>query len=171
MSRRSDRKARQREKRAEALRNTAIALVFGLVMLGLGAFGLLSNLSQLRDYENSPDVRTVEAEVTAVDAHRDKTKDVTGGMPEYYYHANLEFSVDGSPTYTGEADFSQQLNDGDTVRVEVYQRPDGSYAVSRITDKEKALLASIPTLIALGAGAIVTLAAVVVGIGGLRKKV
>ena len=171
MSRRSDRKARQREKRAEALRNAAIALVFGLVMLGLGAFGLSSTLIQLRDYQNSPDVRTVEAEVTAVDARRDQTKDVTGGLPEYYYHANLSFTVGDSPTYTGEADFSRQLNDGDTVRVEVYQKPDGSYAIPRVTDKEEALLANIPPILALGVGAIVTLAAVVVGIGELRKKV
>ena len=169
MSKRAERKRKQAEQRASSIRDALLVLVFGLVLLGLGIFGMHSNGRELREYQGSSDIRTVEAKVVSVAVHDDPTQDEeTGGLPRYVWDATLEFRVDDGPTYTDIKQYDHEVFVGDTVKVKVFQRSDGTYALPLITNSTGGFLSNIPMIIAMVVGGFIALAAAVVLIDAVR---
>ena len=120
MSKRAERKRKKAEQRSKTIRDAALVLVFGLVLLGLGIFGIRSNGRELREYQGSSDIRTVEAMIVSVSVHDDPTQDEeTGGLPRYVWDATLEFRVDDGPTYTDIKQYDHEVFVGDTVKVRI----------------------------------------------------
>lgn len=169
MSKRAERKRKKAEQRSKTIRDAALVLVFGLVLLGLGIFGIRSNGRELREYQGSSDIRTVEAMIVSVSVHDDPTQDEeTGGLPRYVWDATLEFRVDDSPAYTDFMQFDHEVAVGDMVKVKVFQRSDGTYALPLITNSTGSFLSNIPMIIAMVVGGFIALAATVVLIDAIR---
>lgn len=168
MSKRSERKRRKAERRSKTIRESVFVLALGLIFLAAGIYGLHTTGRTLREYQQSPDVRTVEAQVVSVEIHDDPAKDENSGRPQYVWDATLEFIVDDSPAYTGTKRYYQEVAAGQTVRTEVYLRPDGTYAIPEVTDNTSSFVTNIPMYAALAAGGLLSVAAAVVLAGALR---
>ncbi len=108
-------------------KNTVLFLIFDIVMVLAGLYGLFVSLTGGMGYINSPDKRTVNAEVVRVEYtfRRDDDGDVTGEK----WKATLQYTVDGK-SYTAKKVFSTKTYNGETVSIEVYKTSKGEYKVS-----------------------------------------
>lgn len=147
--------ARRAERRKKAVKTALIPLVFGLVMLGLGIFGLLRNNRDLREYQNSADRREVEASVTYVEIKQDKP--LPNELPEYYWDADLVFTVDGKE-YKDEIRRYSELKQGDKLTVEVYQTGSGEYRIPTVKTETGNTLSNLLMYAAIAVGGVILLA-------------
>ena len=162
MSKKNDRRKRALEKEKTTAKAAIITLAVAAVFLVLGIVGLIQNSSRLREYENAEDTRRVEATVTDT-----KLKNDQAGEREWY--TRVKYEVDGEEYRGAITLYKNSVKVGDTVKVEVYQRPNGKYVIPEITDTGELTSKNIVNYIALAAGAVLLAAAVTVLVSSARK--
>ena len=121
-----------------------LGLFIGLGMIAAGIAGIVTSLAAADDYDNSTDIRTVDAVIETIE----RSEEVIGEKSKV---------VDGK-TYQGRYDvttysdsrerdqFYRQLKAGDIISVEVYRSRNGEYKMSSDTSPVDFLLycAAIP---------------------------
>ena len=157
---------KRRERRKKALKFVLIPYVFSLVMIGLGIWGLVRTNVALRAYQNSDDVRNVEAKVTYVEVREEK--DAVENTKKSVWDAKLAFTVEGKE-YTGETRLYRAVKEGDPVTVEVYRTAKGTYEIPTVTSETGKGLSDILMYVALGVGILVFCGATVYLIDELKK--
>ena len=138
------------KKRKKIGKYDILALLFGLGMLVAGIAGIVTSLAAADDYDNSTDIRTVDAVIEKIERSREKHEDKEDrnnerkNYIETVHKMKLSFVADGT-TYQGKYDyrtfsydretdqFYNQLKKGDTIPVEVYRSRNGEY---KIADEE-----------------------------------
>lgn len=140
-----------------------LAILLGIGLLVAGVLGIVTSRLSADDYQNSPDIRWVDAVIEKIQSHYEKDKNDRVTMVTY--KTTVSFVVDGK-TYQGKYKFYDYpkdymvnfMNDeprsGDTIRIEVYKSRDGMYKVSPDNSPVGFLLycAAIPVgLIIIGA--------------------
>ena len=168
-----------------------LAILIGVGLLVAGVLGIVTSLTNSDDYNNSDDIRTVDAVIEKIERSEEKHEDKEDRNDKYknYIKTNhkmkLSFAVDGK-TYQGkyyyqtfsydrERDqFYKQLKRGDSISVEVYKSQDGTYKMSQNNNPVNFFLYCAAVLV----GLIIT-AAIIYGIlkpeaeqqtGGKGKK-
>ena len=156
------------KKRKKIGKYDILALLFGLGMLVAGIAGIVTSLAAADDYNNSTDIRTVDAVIETIERSEkvigEKAKgnnklmvDNINTFLETLHKMKVSFVVNGE-TYGGrynvttysdsrERDqFYHQLKAGDTIPVEVYRSRNGEYKMSSDTSPVDFLLycAAIP---------------------------
>ena len=154
------------EKRKRAVRFVIVPLLFGLAMLILGIVGLAGNNSDFEAYQNSTDVRTVDATVTYAAIRQDKP--LPGERPQDVWDADLTYTVEGTE-YKGRERFYKEVKAGDTVRIEVYRTEKGTYEIPTATTETGNKLSNLLMYLAIGVGALVTAGSVFYLVDELRK--
>ena len=162
MSRKNDKRKRNLEREKANAKTTIVPILAAVVFLVLGAVGLVRNGAYLKEYEGSGDIRTVEARVTDT-----KLKDDTVGDRTWY--ASLSFEVDGKTYHDAATLYTHSVRVGENVTVEVYERPNGSYAIPEIKDSSDLALKNILNYIALAVGAVLMTASVIYLAAAVRK--
>lgn len=140
------------KKRKKIGKYDILALLFGLGMLVAGIAGIVTSLAADDDYDNSTDIRTVDAVIEKIERSEkvigEKSKgnnklmvDNIDTFLETLHKMKVSFVVDGE-TYQGwynvttysdsqESDrFYHQLKAGDTISVEVYRSRNGEYKIA-----------------------------------------
>ena len=140
------------KKRKKIGKYDILALLFGLGMLVAGIAGIVTSLAAADDYDNSTDIRTVDAVIEKIERSEkvigEKSKgnnklmvDNIDTFLETLHKMKVSFVVDGE-TYQGwynvttysdsqESDrFYHQLKAGDTISVEVYRSRNGEYKIA-----------------------------------------
>ena len=140
------------KKRKKIGKYDILALLFGLGMLVAGIAGIVTSLATADDYNNSTDIRTVDAVTEKIERSEkvigEKSKgnnklmvDNIDTFLETLHKMKVSFVVDGE-TYQGwynvttysdsqESDrFYHQLKAGDTISVEVYRSRNGEYKIA-----------------------------------------
>ncbi len=102
-------------------------VAFDIIVILVGLYGLFVSLTGGMEYINSPDKRTVNADVISVDHRYEKDDD--GDIAREKWTAKLSYTVDGK-TYTAKKTFSSKTYSGETVRIEVYKTSKGEYKAS-----------------------------------------
>ncbi len=128
-------------------KTAALFLIFDIVAVICGLYGAFASLTGGMGYINSPDIRTVEADVVSVSIRYEKDDN---GYDKGEWTAKLRYTVDGKE-YTGKVTFSTAVYRGETVDIEVYKAPNGKYKISKIS-----------TL-----GVIISVSVLIIGIMGL----
>lgn len=120
---------------------TFLALLWGVGMMAVGIIGVVTSLMQVEDYENTPDIRTVDAVIQSIETKNEKNEN--GSLRERHYKIKISYEVDGK-TYRGRKDLYaygnmadsekreqyDQLKKGSTIPVEVYQDRNGNYRLA-----------------------------------------
>ena len=140
------------KKRKKIGKYDILALLFGLGMLVAGIAGIVTSLAAADDYNNSTDIRTVDAVIEKIERSEkvigEKSKgnnklmvDNIDTFLETLHKMKVSYVVDGE-TYQGrynvttysdsqERDqFYHQLKAGDTISVEVYRSRNGEYKIA-----------------------------------------
>ena len=143
-----------------------LAILLGVGLLVAGALGIVTSLATTDDYNNSNDIRTVDAIIEKIERSGEKYEDEEDRNNKYknYIETNhkmkLSFVVDGK-TYQGkyyyrtfsydrESDqFYKQLKRGDTIPVEVYKSQDGTYKMSQDNNPVYFILYCVAVLVGL----------------------
>ena len=138
---------KEKPARKEIGKYDILALLFGLGMLVAGIVGVVTSLAAADDYNNSDNIRTVDAVIETIERSEEKhegKEDWNNKRKNYIetiHKMNLSFVVDGK-THEGKYDcrtfsydperdeFYQQLKSGDTVSVEVYRSRNGEYKIA-----------------------------------------
>lgn len=74
---------RKRKERREDTLITILAFLVGIGLMAAGIIGVVTSLMQAEDYENTPDIRTVDAVIESIETKNKKTitvpcmKDIT----------------------------------------------------------------------------------------------
>lgn len=131
-------------------KNTILFLIFDIVAVICGLYGAFVSLTGGMGYINSPDIRTVEADVVSVDIRYEKDDN---GYDKGEWIAYLSYTVDGRE-YTAKKKFLTKVYSGETVDIEVYKAPNGEYKMSD------------PNVL----GVIVSVAVLIIGITGLISE-
>ena len=135
---------RKRKERRKDTLITILAFLVGIGLMAAGIIGIATSLMQAEDYENTPDIRTVDAVIKSIET-KDETND-NGSLRERHYKLKISYEVDGK-TYKGRKDLYaygdwmdsekrkqyDQLKRGSTVPVEVYQDRNGNYKLADLT--------------------------------------
>ena len=144
-----------KKKRKKIGKYDVIILLIGIGLMVAGIVGIVTSLAAADDYDNSTDIRTVDAVIETLERSEkvigEKAKgnnklivDNINTFLETLHKMKLTYVVDGE-TYGGRYDvttysdsqerdqFYQQLKAGDTVPVEVYRSRNGEY---KIVDEE-----------------------------------
>ena len=162
MSKKNEKRKRNLEREKANARTAIVPMIAAIVFLALGAIGFFRNSGALKEYEASADIRVVEAAVTDT-----KCTDNTVGDRTWYTH--LRYEVDGR-TYNDTATLhTHSVNVGERVDVEVYQRPNGEYAIPEITNSSELAAENILNILSLAVGAVLMAASVVWLASSLRK--
>lgn len=164
MSKKEEKKQQNRQK---AVKNVIVPYIFGIAMLVLGIIGILGNNSALRDYQNSDDIRTVDAEVTYAEIK--EAGKLSYESKQYLWDAKLRFTVDGKE-YADKDRFYSEVKKGDTVRIEVYRTPDGDYRVPTVRKESTNKIRNILMYAALGLGIVVIAGSTFFLVDELRKN-
>ena len=143
------------KKRKKIGKYDILALLFGLGMLVAGIAGIVTSLAAADDYNNSTDIRTVDAVIEKIERSEkvigEKSKgnnklmvDNIDTFLETLHKMKVSYVVDGEAyqgrynvtTYSDSQErdqFYHQLKAGDTISVEVYRSQNGEY---KIADEE-----------------------------------
>lgn len=119
-------------KSGKIINSTFLAgMVIGIAFIIGGIFNIVSSDYYMREYENSTDIREVDAVVQYCTANQEK--DELGIMRTESYDMKLEYEVEGK-TYTvkqkikgSDKAFAEDLERGDTIALEVYRTSKGEY--------------------------------------------
>lgn len=140
------------KKRKKIGKYDILALLFGLGMLVAGIAGIVTSLAAADDYNNSTDIRTVDAVIETIERSEEVIGEKSKGnnklmvdnintFLETLHKMKVSYVVDGK-TYQGrynvttysdsqERDqFYHQLKAGDTISVEVYRSRNGEYKIA-----------------------------------------
>lgn len=124
-----------------------LAILLGIGLFVAGVLGIVTSLTTADDYNNSDDIRTVDAVIEKIERGKEKYEDKEDWSNKYknyvetIHKMKLSFVVDGKThqvkyyyrtfSYDRERDqFYNQLKRGDTIPVDVYKSRDGTYKVS-----------------------------------------
>lgn len=143
-----------------------LAILLGIGLLVAGVLGIVTSLTNSDDYNNSDDIRTVDAVIEKIERSEEKQEDNEDRNDKYknYIKTNhkmkLSFVVDGK-TYQGKYyyqtfsydreknQFYKQLQPGDSISVEVYKSQDGTYKMSQNNNPVNFLLYCAAVLVGL----------------------
>lgn len=143
-----------------------LAILLGIGLLVAGVLGIVTSLTNSDDYNNSDDIRTVDAVIEKIERSEEKQEDNEDRNDKYknYIKTNhkmkLSFVVDGK-TYQGKYyyqtfsydreknQFYKQLQRGDSISVEVYKSQDGTYKMSQNNNPVNFLLYCAAVLVGL----------------------
>ena len=143
------------KKRKKIGKYDVIILLIGIGLMVAGIAGIVTSLAAADDYDNSTDIRTVDAVIETIERSEEVIGEKSKGnnkllvdnintFLETLHKMKVSFVVDGE-TYQGrynvttysdsqERDqFYRQLKAGDTIPVEVYRSRNGEY---KIADEE-----------------------------------
>ena len=143
------------KKRKKIGKYDVIILLIGIGLMVAGIAGIVTSLAAADDYDNSTDIRTVDAVIETIERSEkvigEKAKgknklmvDNINTFLETLHKMKVSYVVDGE-TYGGRYDvttysdsqerdqFYHQLKVGDTIPVEVYRSRNGEY---KIADEE-----------------------------------
>lgn len=143
------------KKRKKIGKYDVIILLMGIGLMVAGIAGIVTSLAAADDYDNSTDIRTVDAVIETIERSEEVIGEKSKGnnklmvdnintFLETLHKMKVSFVVDGE-TYQGrynvttysdspERDqFYHQLKAGDTIPVEVYRSRNGEY---KIVDEE-----------------------------------
>ena len=162
MSKKNDKRKRNLAREKANAKTTIVPILAAVVFLVLGAVGLIRNGRYLEEYETSGDIRTVEAMVTDTKLKEDTVGDRT-------WYASLRYEVDGETYHGSTTLYTHSVRVGENVTVEVYERPDGSYAIPEITDASDLAVKNILNYVALAVGTVLMIASVVYLAAAVRK--
>ena len=121
-----------------------LAILLGIGLFVAGVLGIVTSLTTAGDYNNSDDIRTVDAVIEKIERGKEKYEDKEDWSNNYknyvetIHKMKLSFVVDGKThqvkyyyhtfSYDRERDqFYNQLKRGDTIPVDVYKSRDGTY--------------------------------------------
>ena len=135
---------RKRKERREDTLITILAFLVGIGLMAAGIIGVVTSLMQAEDYENTPDIRTVDAVIESIETKNKKNDN--GSLYERHYKLKISYEVDGK-TYNGRKDLYaygnmvdsekreeyDQLKRGSIIPVEVYQDRNGNYKLADLT--------------------------------------
>ena len=135
---------RKRKERRKDTLITILAFLVGIGLMAAGIIGVVTSLMQAEDYENTPDIRTVDAVIESIETKNEKNDN--GSLRERHYKLKISYEVDGK-TYNGRKDLYaygnmvdsekreeyDQLKRGSTIPVEVYQDRNGNYKLAELT--------------------------------------
>lgn len=143
------------KKRKKIGKYDIIILLIGIGLMVAGIAGIVTSLAAADDYDNSTDIRTVDAVIETIERSEEVVGEKSKGnnklmvdnintFLETLHKMKVSFVVDGE-TYGGRYDvttysdskerdqFYHQLKAGDTIPVEVYRSRNGEY---KIVDEE-----------------------------------
>ena len=135
---------RKRKERRKDTLITILAFLVGIGLMAAGIIGIVTSLMQAEDYENTPDIRTVDAVIESIETKNKKNDN--GSLRERHYKLKISYEVDGK-TYNGRKDLYaygnmvdskkreeyDQLKRGSIIPVEVYQDRNGNYKLAELT--------------------------------------
>lgn len=135
---------RKRKERRKDTLITILAFLVGIGLMAAGIIGVVTSLMQAEDYENTPDIRTVDAVIKSIETKNKKNDN--GSLRERHYKLKISYEVDGK-TYNGRKDLYaygnmvdsekreeyDQLKRGSIIPVEVYQDRNGNYKLAELT--------------------------------------
>lgn len=135
---------RKRKERRKDTLITILAFLVGIGLMAAGIIGVVTSLMQAEDYENTPDIRTVDAVIESIETKNKKNDN--GSLRERHYKLKISYEVDGK-TYNGRKDLYaygnmvdsekreeyDQLKRGSIIPVEVYQDRNGNYKLAELT--------------------------------------
>ena len=135
---------RKRKERRKDTLITILAFLVGIGLMAAGIIGIVTSLMQAEDYENTPDIRTVDAVIESIETKNKKNDN--GSLRERHYKLKISYEVDGK-TYNGRKDLYaygnmvdskkreeyDQLKRGSIIPVEVYQDRNGNYKLADLT--------------------------------------
>ena len=143
------------KKRKKIGKYDVIILLIGIGLMVAGIAGIVTSLAAADDYDNSTDIRTVDAVIETIERSEEVIGEKSKGnnklmvdnintFLETLHKMKVSYVVDGE-TYGGRYDvttysdsqerdqFYHQLKVGDTISVEVYRSRNGEY---KIVDEE-----------------------------------
>ena len=143
------------KKRKKIGKYDVIILLIGIRLMAAGIAGIVTSLAAADDYDNSTDIRTVDAVIETIERSEEVVGEKSKGnnklmvdnintFLETLHKMKVSYVVDGE-TYGGRYDvttysdsqerdqFYHQLKVGDTISVEVYRSRNGEY---KIVDEE-----------------------------------
>lgn len=129
----------KKSKKPKINRYDILGILLGIGFFVAGILGIVTSRISANDYNNSSDIRRIDAVIEKIQSHeeKDKNKRVT----KVTYKTVVSFVIDGK-TYEDKyvfCDFPKEyvvnfMNDqprsGDTISIEVYKSQDGTYKVS-----------------------------------------
>ena len=144
-----------KKKRKKIGKYDIIILLIGIGLMVAGIAGIVTSLDAADDYDNSTDIRTVDAVIETIERSEEVIGEKSKGnnklmvdnintFLETLHKMKVSYVVDGE-TYGGRYDvttysdsqerdqFYQHLKAGDTIPVEVYRSRNGEY---KIVDEE-----------------------------------
>lgn len=144
-----------KKKRKKIGKYDIIILLIGIGLMVAGIAGIVTSLAATDDYDNSTDIRTVDAVIETIERSEEVIGEKSKGnnklmvdnintFLETLHKMKVSYVVDGE-TYGGRYDvttysdsqerdqFYHQLKVGDTISVEVYRSRNGEY---KIVDEE-----------------------------------
>ena len=144
-----------KKKRKKIGKYDIIILLIGIGLMVAGIAGIVTSLAAADDYDNSTDIRTVDAVIETIERSEEVIGEKSKGnnklmvdnintFLETLHKMKVSYVVDGE-TYGGRYDvttysdsqerdqFYHQLKVGDTISVEVYRSRNGEY---KIADEE-----------------------------------
>lgn len=144
-----------KKKRKKIGKYDIIILLIGIGLMVAGIAGIVTSLDAADDYDNSTDIRTVDAVIETIERSEEVIGEKSKGnnklmvdnintFLETLHKMKVSYVVDGE-TYGGRYDvttysdsqerdqFYHQLKVGDTISVEVYRSRNGEY---KIVDEE-----------------------------------
>lgn len=144
-----------KKKRKKIGKYDIIILLIGIGLMVAGIAGIVTSLDAADDYDNSTDIRTVDAVIETIERSEEVIGEKSKGnnklmvdnintFLETLHKMKVSYVVDGE-TYGGRYDvttysdsqerdqFYHQLKVGDTISVEVYRSRNGEY---KIADEE-----------------------------------
>lgn len=144
-----------KKKRKKIGKYDIIILLIGIGLMVAGIAGIVTSLAAADDYDNSTDIRTVNAVIETIERSEEVIGEKSKGnnklmvdnintFLETLHKMKVSYVVDGE-TYGGRYDvttysdsqerdqFYHQLKVGDTISVEVYRSRNGEY---KIVDEE-----------------------------------
>lgn len=144
-----------KKKRKKIGKYDIIILLIGIGLMVAGIAGIVTSLDAADDYDNSTDIRTVDAVIETIERSEEVIGEKSKGnnklmvdnintFLETFHKMKVSYVVDGE-TYGGRYDvttysdsqerdqFYHQLKVGDTISVEVYRSRNGEY---KIADEE-----------------------------------
>ena len=141
-----------KKKRKKIGKYDIIILLIGIGLMVAGIAGIVTSLAAADDYDNSTDIRTVDAVIETIERSEEVIGEKSKGnnklmvdnintFLETLHKMKVSYVVDGE-TYGGRYDvttysdsqerdqFYHQLKVGDTISVEVYRSRNGEYKIA-----------------------------------------
>ena len=83
---------RKRKERRKDTLITILAFLVGIGLMAAGIIGIATSLMQAEDYENTPDIRTVDAVIKSIETKNKKNDN--GSLRERHYKLKISYEVD-----------------------------------------------------------------------------